>query len=183
MDIFKTELDGSYILKPKVFNDNRGWFLESYNEKVLKELGIHTVFVQDNHSFSKGKGIIRGLHCQTNPHSQTKLIKCIRGKIIDVIVDIRENSPTYLKHIMVELSEDNFLMLYIPKGFLHGFITLTDEVEVQYKVDDFYYKDCDRSIKYNDPIFNIKWPLTPSNLSKKDSEAPLFKNSDVKFIY
>lgn len=183
MKKIETNIKGVYIIKPAIFKDNRGWFFESYNEEKLKEIGIDTKFVQDNHSLSKEKGTIRGLHCQKNPHSQTKLIRCTRGKMIDVIVDIRKGSPTYLKYEMIELSEDNFLQVYIPKGCLHGFITLTDVVEVQYKVDDYYSKECDRSIKYDDPEINVPWPCKGINLSDKDKNAPLLKDSDVSFIY
>ncbi len=183
MEKLPTKIKSVYILRPQVFKDNRGWFFESYNAEKLKSLGIETVFIQDNHSLSKEKGIIRGLHCQKNPHSQTKLIRCTKGKIIDVIVDIRKGSPSYLKHEMIELSEDNFLQVYIPKGCLHGFITLTDVVEVQYKVDDYYSKECDRSIRYDDPEINIPWPFKANNLSEKDKNAPLLKDSDVVFNY
>lgn len=183
MKLTKTDLVGAFILEPDVHGDSRGWFMETYNESEFHRLGIDTVFVQDNQSYSSKKGIIRGLHCQTNPHSQTKLIRCTRGAFLDVIVDIRKGSPTYLKHIMVELSAENKRMLYIPKGFLHGFVTLTDEVEAQYKVDDFYYKENDRSVRYDDPQIGVEWPVKPTELSKKDSSAPLLKDSDCIFEY
>jgi dTDP-4-dehydrorhamnose 3,5-epimerase len=183
MNLIKTDLDGAYILEPVVHGDSRGWFMETYNAQDLKRLGITTVFVQDNQSFSKEKGIIRGLHCQTNPHCQTKLIRCTRGSILDVIVDIRRGSPTYLKHIGVELTSENKRMLYIPKGFLHGFVTLSDDVEVQYKVDDYYFKENDRSVRFDDPAIGVKWPVVPKEMSQKDLSAPLLKDSDCLFDY
>jgi dTDP-4-dehydrorhamnose 3,5-epimerase len=183
MNLIKTDLDGAYILEPVVHGDSRGWFIETYNAQELKRLGITTVFVQDNQSFSKEKGIIRGLHCQTNPHCQTKLIRCTRGSILDVIVDIRRGSPTYLKHIGVELTCENKRMLYIPKGFLHGFVTLSDDVEVQYKVDDYYFKENDRSVRFDDPAIGVAWPVVPKEMSQKDLSAPLLKDSDCLFDY
>jgi dTDP-4-dehydrorhamnose 3,5-epimerase len=183
MNLIKTDLDGAYILEPVVHGDSRGWFMETYNAQELKRLGITTVFVQDNQSFSKEKGIIRGLHCQTNPHCQTKLIRCTRGSILDVIVDIRRGSPTYLKHIGVELTSENKRMLYIPKGFLHGFVTLSDDVEVQYKVDDYYFKENDRSVRFDDPAIGVVWPVVPKEMSQKDLSAPLLKDSDCLFDY
>ncbi|MCI1735286.1 MAG: dTDP-4-dehydrorhamnose 3,5-epimerase [Bacilli bacterium] len=183
MNLIKTDLDGAYILEPVVHGDSRGWFIETYNAQELKRLGITTVFVQDNQSFSKEKGIIRGLHCQTNPHCQTKLIRCTRGSILDVIVDIRRGSPTYLKHIGVELTSENKRMLYIPKGFLHGFVTLSDDVEVQYKVDDYYFKENDRSVRFDDPAIGVAWPVVPKEMSQKDLSAPLLKDSDCLFDY
>jgi dTDP-4-dehydrorhamnose 3,5-epimerase len=183
MNLIKTDLDGAYILEPVVHGDSRGWFMETYNAQELKRLGITTVFVQDNQSFSKEKGIIRGLHCQTNPHCQTKLIRCTRGSILDVIVDIRRGSPTYLKHIGVELTSENKRMLYIPKGFLHGFVTLSDDVEVQYKVDDYYFKENDRSVRFDDPAIGVAWPVVPKEMSQKDLSAPLLKDSDCLFDY
>ena len=184
MKVIKTELDGAYIIEPQVFGDNRGWFTETFSAAKLKESGIEVPeFVQDNHSYSAGKGIIRGLHCQLDPHSQTKLIRCTRGEIYDVIVDIREGSPTYKKWIKVFLSSENKLQLYIPQGFLHGFVTLTNDVEVQYKVDNYYNKSADRSVKFDDPEFGIDWGVVNPVLSDKDKNAPLLKDSDVKFIY
>ena len=179
----ETGIKGLYVLKPTVFEDNRGFFMETYNKNDFIEIGITNEFVQDNQSYSSQKGIIRGLHCQLNPHCQTKLIRCTKGKIIDVIVDIREGSPTYKKHFKIELSEENKKQLFIPKGFLHGFLTLTDEVEVQYKVDDYYSKECDRSVKFNDPELGVEWDEENPILSDKDKNAPLFKDSDCRFYY
>lgn len=182
MKIEKTILQDAFVITPIVYGDSRGWFMETYTKEKLK--GVTDVeFVQDNQSYSSQKGIIRGLHCQLNPHCQTKLIRCTKGKIIDVIVDIREGSPTYKKHFKIELSEENKKQLFIPKGFLHGFVTLTDEVEVQYKVDDYYSKECDRSVKFNDPELGVEWDEENPILSDKDKNAPLFKDSDCRFYY
>ena len=182
MKIEKTELQGAYIIEPDVFGDSRGWFMETYSRVKVKD-AIDVEFVQDNQSYSSQKGIIRGLHCQINPHCQTKLIRCTRGEINDVIVDIRKGSPTYKKWIKVKLSAENKKQLLIPKGFLHGFETLTDEVEVQYKVDDYYSKECDRSVKFNDPEFGVEWETENPILSDKDKNAPLYSDSDCDFVY
>ncbi|MBR1926029.1 MAG: dTDP-4-dehydrorhamnose 3,5-epimerase [Clostridia bacterium] len=182
MEIKKTELEGAYIIVPDIHGDNRGWFMETYSKQKLEEV-IGVEFVQDNHSYSSQKGVLRGLHCQLNPYCQSKLIRCTRGKIYDVIVDIRKGSPTYKKWIKVELSAKNKIQLFIPKGFLHGFITLTDDVEVQYKVDEYYNKECDRSVKYNDPEFRVDWEYENPILSEKDKNAPLYKDSDCEFKF
>lgn len=179
----KTDIDGLIILEPKVFGDSRGWFYESYSQQALAEIGIDTVFVQDNRSFSADKGTLRGLHCQTDPMSQTKLLTCTRGVIYDVAVDIREGSPTYLKWAGVELSAENKKQFYIPAGFLHGFVTLTDDVEVLYKVDKFYAPANDRSICFKDPAIGVDWGIENPKLSQKDQNAPLLKDSDVHFKY
>lgn len=182
MKIIKTELQDAYIIEPDYYGDSRGWFMESYTKNKLTEI-TNTEFVQDNQSYSSQKGIIRGLHCQIPPNAQTKLIRCTRGEIYDVIVDIRKGSPTYKKWIKVLLTEENKKQLFIPKGFLHGFETLTDNVEVQYKVDAYYSKDCDRSVKFNDKEFCIQWDFDNPILSNKDETAPLFKDSDCLFTY
>ena len=184
MQIIQTKLEDAYLIQPQLFGDARGWFMETYSERKLKEAGLDMpVFVQDNQSYSKGKGIVRGLHCQLDPHCQSKLIRCTRGEIYDVIVDVRAGSPTYLKWIKVLLSEENKTQLFIPKGFLHGFVTLTDDVEVQYKVDDYYDKSTDRSVRFDDPLFSIDWGVKHPLLSEKDEKAPLFEHSDVRFVY
>ena len=182
MLIEKTELKDAYIIVPDVFGDARGWFTETYTKNKLEEI-TDVEFVQDNQSYSSQKGIIRGLHCQINPHCQTKLIRCTKGEISDVIVDIRRGSPTYKKWFKVTLSAENKKQLLIPKGFLHGFETLTDEVEVQYKVDDYYSKECDRSVKYNDPELGVEWETKIPLVSDKDKNAPLFSESDCIFDY
>ena len=184
----ETELEGVYIIEPTVFGDNRGWFMESYSYEEFKKIGIDTVFIQDNHSYTVKKGTIRGIHFQINPKAQTKIVRCTRGRILDVAVDLRKDSPTYKKWIAVELTEENKKMLYIPKGFGHAFLTLTDNVEVQYKVDEYYSKEHDRSIRFDDPEINIEWHLekygiTEPILSEKDKNAPYLKDSDINFIW
>lgn len=183
MELIKTSLEGAYIIVPKVFGDNRGWFCESYNKKALMEIGINTEFVQDNRSFSKKKGTLRGLHCQKEPTPQIKLVSCVQGAINDVIVDIRHGSPTYLQHIVVQLSAENNKMLYVPEGFLHGFVSLTDDVVLNYKVSKYYSPQDDRSIRFDDPVFGIYWGNDEHTLSQKDITAPLYSQSDVYFEY
>ena len=186
MEIIKTELEGVFIIEPKVFGDNRGWFTETYSKKFLAEAGIDVEFVQDNHSFSAQKGTLRGLHFQMDPMAQTKLVRCTRGRIIDVAVDFRKGSPNYKKYVGVELSEENKRQLFLPKGFGHAFLTLTDDVEVQYKVDAYYAPDCDRSVKFDDPDIGINWRLwvdCDPVISEKDRKAPLLKDSDCNFVY
>lgn len=183
MAIIETSLKDAYIIEPKVLGDNRGWFMESYNKKAFLEAGIDIDFVQDNRSFSQKKGTLRGLHCQTSPKSQAKLVTCVKGAVKDVIVDIREGSPTYLKWIAVELSEENKKQLLVPKGFLHGFVTLTDDVEFLYKVDEYYSPENDRSVCFCDKTFSVDWGIDNPILSEKDIKAPLFADSDVRFTY
>lgn len=183
MKAFETEIAGALIVEPDVFGDNRGWFMESYSKKKFAELGITDEFVQDNRSFSAKKGILRGLHCQTEPMAQAKLLTCLNGAIADVAVDIRKGSPTYMKWVMVELTKDNKKFFYIPAGCLHGFVTLTDDVEVMYKVDKLYSPENDRSIKFNDPEIGVDWGIDNPILSQKDINAPLLKDSDVEFVY
>ncbi len=181
MNIIRTVLDDVIIIEPKVFGDHRGWFTETYSKKSLTKMGIEIDFVQDNHSFSAQKGTLRGLHFQINPKAQTKLVRCTKGKILDVAVDIRVGSPTYKKWVAVELSEENKRQLLIPRGFAHGFLTLTDDVEVQYKVDEYYSPEHDRSIRYDDQEFAIDWGIEAPILSEKDLSAPLLGESDSNF--
>lgn len=181
MNVVKTEIEDVLIIEAKVFGDNRGWFTETYSKEKFKELGIDIDFIQDNHSFSAQKGTLRGLHFQLNPKAQTKLVRCTKGKILDVAVDIRKGSPTYKKWVAVELSEENKKQLLVPKGFAHGFLTLTDDVEVQYKVDEYYAPECDRSIRFDDPEIGVDWAVENPILSEKDLKAPLLKDSDADF--
>lgn len=183
MNIFKTDIEGVLVVELKVFGDSRGWFSETYSKSKFKENGIDIDFIQDNHSFSAQKGTLRGLHYQLNPMAQNKLVRCTKGKILDVAVDIREGSPTYKKWVSVELTEDNKKLLLIPKGFAHGFLTLTDDVEVQYKVDEYYSPENDRSIRFDDPDIGILWGIDTPILSKKDINAPMLKDSDKNFKY
>ncbi|SNR61070.1 dTDP-4-dehydrorhamnose 3,5-epimerase [Desulfurobacterium atlanticum] len=178
-EFIKTEIPDVIIVKPKVFGDERGFFLETYKKSDFEKAGIDTDFVQDNHSKSV-KNVLRGLHFQRAPKEQGKLVRCIKGKIFDVAVDIRKNSPTFGKWVGIELSEENKLMLWIPKGFAHGFLTLSEEAEIIYKVSGSEYSpEHDAAIRWDDPEINIKWPLENSTepiLSKKDKNAPFLKN-------
>lgn len=183
MKVTKTSLTGVYVIEPEVHGDNRGWFMETWTKYKLEEQGISIDFVQDNQSFSAQKGTLRGLHFQKNPKCQTKLLRCTRGRILDVAVDIRRGSPTFSKWVGVELSAENKKQLFIPKGFAHGFVTLTDDVEVQYKVDEYYAPECDRSIRFDDPAIGVDWGVESPVLSKKDLSAPLLADSDADFIY
>lgn len=183
MEIKKTQIDGAVVLIPKVFGDNRGWFMESYSKRTLEEAGIFDEFIQDNRSFSAEKGTLRGLHCQTEPMAQAKLLTCLKGEILDIAVDIRKGSPTYMEWVGVKLTEENKNMFYIPAGCLHGFVTLTDNVEVMYKVNNFYSPENDRSVRFDDPDLGVEWGVNNPILSQKDMNAPLLKDSDVEFIY
>ena len=183
MNIIKTDIEDVLIIEPKVFGDYRGWFTETYSKEKFRELGIDIDFIQDNHSLSAQKGTLRGLHFQLNPKAQTKLVRCTKGKILDVAVDIREGSPTYKKWVAVELSEENKKQLLVPKGFAHGFITLTENVEVQYKVDEYYSPENDRSIRFDDPEIGVDWGIENPILSDKDLNAPMLSESDANFKY
>ena len=184
MNVIETALPGVMIIEPQVFGDARGWFMESWSAKKMEDAGIRAAFVQDNHSFSAQKGTLRGLHYQLNPMAQAKLLRASRGAIFDVAVDIRRNSPTYAQWVGAELSAENYRQLFIPRGFAHGFITLTDDVEVQYKADNLYAPDCDGNIRWDDPTIGIAWPLAPTVLSEKDAAAPLLaERSELNFVY
>lgn len=176
-------IDGLKLIEPDCFGDNRGWFMESYSFSKFKSIGIDVIFIQDNHSYSSQKGTLRGLHFQNTQMAQTKLVRCTRGGILDVAVDLRPSSSTYKKWVFVRLSEQNKKQFLIPKGFAHGFLTLTDDCEVQYKVDEIYSKEHDRSIRYDDPDIAVQWPSDIDFiLSDKDKNAPFLKDSDVDFI-
>jgi len=181
--VTETQLPGIRIIEPDVFVDNRGFFLESYSSAKLADLGIADAFVQDNHSFSRKAGTLRGLHYQREPRAQTKIIRCTRGRILDVIVDIREGSPTYCKWVSMELSADNFRQVYVPAGFAHGFLSLTDDVEIHYKTSDYFASDCDRCILWSDPAIGVCWGIENPILSDKDRNAPLLCDSDCNFIW
>ncbi|MBS7362084.1 MAG: dTDP-4-dehydrorhamnose 3,5-epimerase [Oscillospiraceae bacterium] len=183
MKKIETGLDGAVIIEPDIFGDARGWFYESYSKTKLEQLGIYADFVQDNRSYSAQKGTLRGLHCQTEPKAQSKLLTCLRGAILDVAVDIRKGSPTYMKWTSVELSGENKRMFFIPKGCLHGFVTLTPDVEVSYKVDEYYSPENDRSIRFDDPSIGVDWGVENPILSAKDENAPLLADSDVEFNF
>jgi len=181
MKVINTPFRGVKIIETDYFGDHRGWFTESYNKERFEQFNITDNFIQDNHSFSSQKGILRGIHFQNNPKAQSKLVRCTKGKILDVVVDLKKGSDTYKKWIAVELSEGNRRQLYIPKGYGHAFLTLTENVEVQYKVDEYYSKEHDRSIRFDDPDINVDWGISSPILSEKDKNAPLLKDSDVNF--
>lgn len=170
------------IIEPCVFGDNRGWFFESYNREKMTGLGLDMEFIQDNHSLSVPKHTVRGIHFQNNPYAQSKLVRCTRGRIMDYAVDLRKGSETYLQWMAVELSAENKKQLFIPKGFGHVFVTLEENCEVQYKVDNIYSKANERSIRYDDPDIGIEWPegMNPI-LSEKDANAPYVAACDCNF--
>lgn len=173
------------VIKPKRFGDSRGFFSETYNANALKEGGIDLVFVQDNHSYSAAKGVLRGLHYQTPPRAQDKLVRCTRGRIYDVAVDIRVGSPTYGQYVGAELSAENWVQILVPKGFAHGFVTLEPDCEVQYKVTDYYAPECDANIRWDDAALGINWRIDPGlvTLSEKDAKAPVLKDAEPAFQY
>ncbi len=174
MEFIKTALSGLTLIKPKVHSDHRGFFLETYSSPIFKAAGIDSVFVQDNHSRSLERNVIRGLHFQKPPFEQSKLVRVIRGSIFDVAVDIRRESATYGQWLGFELSERNFDMLFVPRGFAHGFCTLEEGTEVVYKVDNIYSREHDAGIVWNDPVIRVDWPLGGSEpiLSDKDRALP-----------
>lgn len=183
MEITQTELPDVKIVVPLVFGDSRGWFMESWSERDMEKAGLRLAFLQDNHSFSAQKGTLRGLHFQKNPFAQAKLVRCAHGAIMDVAVDIRLGSPFFGKWVAVELSAENKRQLFIPRGFAHGFLTLTDDVEILYKADQYYSPEADRSIAWNDPAIGVKWGVASPILSLKDQNAPLLADSDANFVY
>ena len=183
MKVIETEIPGVLVIEPDVFGDHRGWFCETWNRQKLRDAGIDVDFVQDNQSYTKAKGTLRGLHFQQNPMAQAKLVRVVRGAVLDVAVDLRKGSPTYLKHVGVELSAENKRQFFIPKGFAHGFLTLTDDVEFVYKVDAPYAPDCDRSVRFDDPEIGVNWPCEEPILSDKDKKAPLLCDSDCNFVF
>lgn len=176
MKFFETKIKDLLVVEPRLIKDKRGWFCETYNSKDFEKKGINVKFKQDNHSFSLVKGVLRGLHYQKEPFPQTKLVRCTKGRIWDVAVDLRETSLTYLQWFGLELSEKNHKMLFIPQGFAHGFVTLEENCEVQYKVDNIYDSELDSAIKYDDEDINVNWPLKEVILSDKDKNAPALKD-------
>lgn len=181
MNVIKTKLEDVFILEPKIFGDSRGWFTESWSKQTMEETGLFYEFVQDNHSFSAQKGTLRGIHFQLNPYAQAKIVRCTRGAVLDIVVDLRKSSPDYKKWVAVELNEQNKRQFLIPRGFGHAFLTLTDSVEFLYKADQYYSAEHDRSIAWNDPEIDIQWPGGNFILSQKDRKAPLLKDSDINF--
>lgn len=171
MRIVKTNFKDLYIIEPIIHKDNRGWFIESYSKNILAKYDIKYDFIQDNHSKTIEKGTIRGLHIQKKPYAQTKLVRCTKGSILDVVVDLRKKSSTFMKWFSIILDEHNKRQLLVPKGFAHGFLTLKDNTEVQYKVDEVYSKENEIEIIYNDLDLNIEWNIKDPKLSDKDANG------------
>ena len=180
MDYIKTEIEGVYIIEPRVFNDARGYFMEAWKQQEFNEHIGKVDFIQDNESKSSF-GVLRGLHYQKGDLSQSKLVRVIKGKVLDVAVDIRKSSPTFGRHVMVELSEENKRQFFIPRGFAHGFLVLSEEAIFTYKVDNPYAPQTEAGIRWNDPDLAIEWPIDFSKVqtSEKDLKQPLFKDAEV----
>lgn len=187
MKVTETAIPGVLIIDTDVFGDNRGYFTETYNKPKYEEAGIAADFVQDNMSYSAQQGTLRGLHWQNPPYAQAKLVSCTRGKVVDVAVDIRKGSPTFGKWVACELSEDNHRQFFIPRGFAHGFLTLSPEVEFRYKVDNVYNKASEGGMRYDAPEVNVDWGSLLQGiepvLSEKDTTAPDLTHSDNQFVY
>ena len=181
MNVIETKLPGVVIVEPQVFGDHRGWFMESWSRKTMEAHGLNYDFVQDNQSYTARKGTLRGIHFQQYPMAQTKLVRVTRGAVMDVAVDLRKDSPTYRQWVAVELSAENRKQLLIPQGFGHAFLTLTDDVEFVYKCDNFYSKEHDRNIRFDDPELGVEWGIAEPILSEKDAAAPFLKDSDCNF--
>ena len=183
MEIIRTELPGVCIIEPKVFGDHRGYFMETWSKREMERLGFTFDFVQDNESFTAEKGTIRGIHFQIDPMAQAKIVRVSQGAVLDVAVDLRKGSPYYKQWVAVELSAENHRQLLLPRGFGHGFVTLTDDVLFLYKVDNAYSPECDRSIRFDDPEISVDWGVTDPILSVKDRTAPFLADSDCNFVY
>lgn len=183
MELQRLDISDVLLLQPKKIGDQRGFFSETWNAKVFAEFGIGDIFVQDNHSLSVEQGVLRGLHYQSPPNAQSKLVRCVQGSILDVVVDIRSGSPTYGKHVKALISAENWSQIYVPKGFAHGFLTLEPNTEVQYKVSDYYAPESDGAILWNDPAIGIDWGVPPEDvtLSDKDLKAPLLVRAITGF--
>ncbi len=184
MEIRKTDIPGLLVIEPRVFEDKRGYFYESYNERLFAERGLDIGFVQDNESRSR-RDVIRGLHYQLEPHAQCKLIRVLEGAILDVAVDLRKNSPTYGSWCGIEISAENRLQVLVPEGFAHGFRVTSDFATIFYKCDRFYHPESERGILFSDKTLAIDWGIDPERaiVSAKDSKAPLFEDADNNFIY
>jgi dTDP-4-dehydrorhamnose 3,5-epimerase len=172
-----------YVFEPRVFRDGRGFFLESYKQALFADQGLAIDFIQDNHARSTGRGVLRGLHFQSPPSAQTKLVRVTRGAVLDVAVDVRVGSPTYGEHIAIELSEDNFKQLLVPRGFAHGYLTLADDVEFLYKVDNYYDRERDGGLLWSDPDLGIAWGVAEPVLSDKDQVLPRLKDFKSPFVF
>lgn len=182
MKVTKTKLEGVVIIEPDVFGDHRGFFMESWSQKKMEEAGLFYNFVQDNHSMSSVKGTLRGIHFQKGDKAQAKLVRCVKGTVLDVAVDLRHDSPTYKQWVAVELSAENFKQLFIPRGFGHGFVTLTDEVEFLYKADNYYAPEAEDGIRWNDPEIGVEWGVENPILSAKDRANKYLRELE-KYLY
>ena len=183
MEVTPTAIPDVKLLKPKKFGDHRGFFSETYNKQTLGKAGINLDFVQDNHSLSAQRGVVRGLHFQLPPFGQDKLLRVVRGRVFDVAVDLRRSSPTYGKHVTAELSADNWTQILVPIGFAHGFVTLEENTEVIYKVTNYYAPTHDRGIIWNDPALGIKWPIGAAEAILSDKDKVLPKFADVGNVF
>ena len=173
MNFEETYLSGSYVISPEIRGDNRGWFIRTYCKSEFAQIDHRKEWVQINHSYSATRGTLRGMHFQVHPHTEIKLLRCISGAIYDVIVDLRKDSKTYLNWFGIELNADNKKQLYIPEGFAHGFQTLTQDVELIYHHSEYFSKDSEGGLRYNDPLLKIDWPLPVSEISDRDLQHPL----------
>lgn len=184
MEVIKTDIDGVVIIEPRIFNDERGYFYESFSQREFEEKVCRITFVQDNQSKSS-YGVVRGLHFQKPPYSQSKLVRCIKGRVLDVAVDIRKGSPTFGRHVAVELTEDNHRQFFVPRGFAHGFAVLSDEAVFQYKCDNFYCKESEGAVAWDDPELSIDWriPADKVILSEKDKLSKNVADADFLFDY
>ncbi len=184
MNVIKTDIEGVVIIEPNIFGDDRGYFYESFSQREFDQKVCKTTFIQDNQSYSRF-GVLRGLHFQEAPYVQSKLVRVVDGKVLDVAVDIRKGSPTYGKYVAVELTEDNHRQLFIPRGFAHGFVVLSEEATVQYKCDNYYSKQSEGAIMWNDLDLDIDWRIEECEaiLSAKDLDNPRFNDFDSPFQY
>lgn len=185
MEVIKTNIDGVFVIEPKVFGDARGYFFESFNTREFAEkTGVNINFVQDNESKSR-YGVLRGLHFQLPPYTQSKLVRVVKGKVLDVVVDIRQGSPTYGKYEMCELTEYNHRQFFVPKGMAHGFVVLSEEAIFQYKCDDFYHPEAEGALAWNDPDIAVPWPISEEEvlLSEKDKHHPGIKDFESPFKF
>ena len=173
----ETRLPGSYVVEIEKIEDERGFFTRTFDKNEFIKMKLDSEFIQSSISQNKKKGTIRGMHYQTEPYEESKIVRCVKGKIFDVIIDLRLNSKTFKEWLFVELSEDNYKMLYIPKGFAHGFQTLENNTEVYYEITEVYDKKSSRGIRWNDPTFNINWPLDISLISEKDNNCDFFNDA------
>ena len=183
MQKIETRIPGVFIIEPQLIGDHRGYFMETWSREAFLQLGIKAEFVQDNQSFTARKGTLRGIHFQNEPMAQAKLVRVTRGAVLDVAVDLRKGSPSFLKWEAVELSADSKRMFFIPRGFGHGFLTLTDDVEFLYRVDNPYSRELDRSLRFDEPAIGVEWGIEEPILSQKDLNAPRLFDSDCNFNY